>query len=158
MRVTRYNVAIVVGVTASLLSGCAQAGTDPDPDPRPSYSYPFATSIIDDSRQDTEAPSAFQQRDPLPACPDITLEQGEAIEGTSAACLEEAGSEGAELAVVLPTVEGDPIVRFFRVGPDIDGMEIWEDWTRDTFGGGWHLGLCSEVNVSNPGDCTFTDF
>src|SRR5207253_11469017 len=67
---------------------------------------------------------------PYPPCPDVLLLQGEEIPDDAVACIEHAGPEGAELAVVRPTTEGDPYVMFYRVGHGIQGLEIWEDATR----------------------------
>jgi hypothetical protein len=136
-----------------LLSGCAMSATNGS-----GYPYPFTTGIIDESRTSADAPAEFRERDLLPPCADVVLDQGTQIPDASVACVEKAGPEGAELAVVQPTIEGDPIVTFYRVGPGIDGMEIWDDATRDTFGGGWHRAVCSTVSVFTPDGCENQDF
>ena len=146
----RFVLLLAVGAVA--LAGCTMGPTNGS-----GYAYPFTTAIIDESRESTDAPAEFRDRDPLPACPAVVLDQGTQIPDASVACVEKAGPEGAELAVVQPTTEGDPIVTFYRVGPTIDGIEIWDDATRDTFGGGWHRAICSGVGVFTPTDCTYDD-
>ena len=137
-----------------LLAGCGMGATNGS-----GYAYPFTTAIIDESRADPDAPAEFRDRDTLPACPDVVLDQGTQIPDESVACIEKAGSEGAELAVVQPTTEGDPLVTFYRVGPEIDGIEIWDDATRDTFGDRkWHRAECETISVFTPTGCTSETF
>jgi hypothetical protein len=143
----------VVAAGMLLLSGCAVNGTT-----HSGYDYPFSVSIIEESRTSSSAPAEFRDRDPLPKCEDVSLEQGTQIPDDSVACVEKAGPEGAELGVVQPTTEGDPIVTFYRVGPGIDGIEIWDDATRDAFGGGWHRAECATISVFAPEGCETTDF
>ena len=138
---------------ALLLAGCSMAPTT-----RSGYEYPFSVDIIDESRTSSSAPAEFRDRDPLPQCDDVSLEQGTQIPDASVACVEQAGPEGAELGVVQPTTEGDPIVTFYRVGPGIRGIEIWDDASRDPFGGGWHRAECDTVSVFSPEGCESTDF
>jgi hypothetical protein len=143
----------VVAAGVLLLGGCAMAPTT-----RSGYEYPFSVDIIDESRASAAAPSEFRDRTPLPACEDVSLEQGTQIPDASVACIEQAGPEGAELGIVQPTTEGDPIVTFYRVGPGIPGIEIWDDATRDAFGGGWHLTRCRTISVFAPEGCETSDF
>jgi hypothetical protein len=137
-----------------LLTGCAMGATNGS-----GYPYPFTTAIIDESRASQDAPEEFRTRPQLPACTDVVLDQGAQIPDASVACIETAGPEGAELAVVQPTTEGDPIVTFYRVGPGIDGIEIWDDATRDTFGDKkWHRAECATISVFAPTGCTSESF
>ena len=152
----RLAVAAVLAVAGAVLAGCASPISGPDP--APSYSYPYTSDILDESRASADAPQDFRERPPYPPCPDVLLLQGEQIPDDAVACIEHAGPEGAELAVVRPTTEGDPYVMFYRVGHGIEGLEIWEDATRDAFGGGWHLATCSVVSVLTPDDCEYRDF
>jgi hypothetical protein len=58
--------------------------------------------------------------------------------------MDNATTKGAELVVSAPTVEGDPIVTYYRVLPG-GGVEIFVDSTLDEFGGdgaGWSLQRC----------------
>jgi hypothetical protein len=146
---------VALAVAGVSLTGCVTA---PGPQPGPSYSYPYSSDILDESRGSPDAPQEFMDRTPYPPCPDVMLEQGEEIPEDAVACIEHAGPEGAELAVVRPTTEGDPYVMFYRVGHGINGLEIWEDATRDAFGGGWHVANCSVLSVLTPGDCEYRDF
>jgi hypothetical protein len=141
---------LVLGVFST--TGCTMSPTTGS-----GYPYPFDTAILDESRASVDAPDEFRDRTPLPPCDDVTLEQGQQIPDAAVACIEDAGPEGAELATVGPTTEGDPIVTFYRVGPGIDGMEIFLDWTRDTFGGGWHRADCPEASIPVPEDCEYRE-
>jgi hypothetical protein len=144
----------VVAVALLALAGCT---TTPSPD-HTQYPYPYTSALIDESRASANAPAEFRDRTTLPACDDVLLRQGDEIPDAAIACVEDAGPDGAELAVGRPTTEGDAYVSFYRVGPGIDGIEIWEDGTRDAFGGGWHLGTCRDVSVLAPGRCAYQDF
>ncbi|MFD6178165.1 MULTISPECIES: hypothetical protein [unclassified Isoptericola] len=106
---------------------------------------------------------AFAAREPLPSCGEVTarpdLGEGEPkAELTEAfACLDAASArgEGAELLVRSLTVEGDPIVEYHRVGPGIDGLEIYVDGTQDTFGERiWTYRSCPDtVTAAEPLGC-----
>ncbi|GEL93458.1 hypothetical protein [Cellulomonas composti] len=73
--------------------------------------------------------------EPTGTCGEIVLGQGEQVPATAWACLDAATGTGATLVVTFPTTEGDPIVTTYRVGPDVDGLEITTDATQDRFGG-----------------------
>lgn len=70
-------------------------------------------------------------------------------------CLDAAGTAGAELAVTAPTIEGDPTTTYYRVGPGIDGLELFHDATQDRFGSGaWHHEFCPRTaTVRDPRGC-----
>jgi len=148
---------VAVTVALAVLAGGALAGCT-SPAPSPTYTYPYSNDILDESRASPDAPPQFRDRTPYPPCPDVLLEQGEQIPDDAVACIERAGTEGAELAVVRPTTEGDPYVMFYRVGHGITGIEIWEDATRDAFGGGWHFASCTVASVLAPDGCDYRDF
>ena len=105
--------------------------------------------------QATDGPAEFQQRDPLPSCGSVELEQGERLSDESIDCLDGAGAGGAELIVVAPTTEGDPITSYYRALPG-GGMEIFYDLTEDRFGAAnWTLVTCPDaVAYYDMGDCT----
>jgi hypothetical protein len=105
----------------------------------------------------------FADRDTLPTCGEVTarpdLGDGEPkAELTEAfACLDAASAQGdgAELIVRYLTVEGDPIVEYHRVGPGIDGLEIYVDATQDTYGDQiWSYRSCpGTVTAAEPLGC-----
>lgn len=110
--------AVLVTLAALLLSGCA-AGPDP-------------------------AKGQFDGREPLESCGQVTLGQGERLPADAWDCLEAGVTTGAELVVALPTTEGDTIRYYFRVGPDLDGVEIFIDSTEDQWGTGkWDRRQCT---------------
>lgn len=106
---------------------------------------------------------AFAAREPLPTCGEVTarpdLGEGEpkAELAEAFACLDEAAArgEGAELLVRSLTVEGDPIVEYHRVGPDIEGLEVYVDGTQDTYGEQlWTYRSCPDTaTASEPLGC-----
>ncbi|BDZ41632.1 hypothetical protein GCM10025865_09310 [Paraoerskovia sediminicola] len=104
---------------------------------------------------DDDARAAFEDRPVLPSCGELNLSQGEEEPASARECLDEAGTAGAELTVTSPTTEGDPITTYFRVGPGIDGMEMWVDATQDAYGSGeWELWRCPEtVTAVDPLGC-----
>ncbi|MGW8567719.1 hypothetical protein [Isoptericola sp. NPDC055881] len=104
----------------------------------------------------------FAERAPLASCGDVTTRPGrdegaptaELAEGY--ACLDAAAAgEGAELVVRFLTVEGDPVVQYWRTGPGIDGLEGYTDGTQDRFGAGlWTYQACPEnVTAAEPRGC-----
>jgi hypothetical protein len=79
----------------------------------------------------------WEERPTFASCGEVTLKQGERLpqKGHSeVACLRaalDAGS-GAELKVVFPTVEGDPVAEYYRVTPSRT-TEVYVDSTKDVF-------------------------
>ena len=139
-------VAVVVGaVLAFLTFGTGQPTAAPTESP--------VARIIASSMASPDAPASFRDRPVFRSCGRIELPQGGTVPATSIACLSATPTEGRELVVVSPTTEGDPIVRYFRTGPDVDGVEIFEDATADRFGGGWHHSFCRSGQIDQTGAC-----
>ncbi|MGN7704195.1 hypothetical protein [Cellulosimicrobium sp. 22601] len=147
-RTTR--VAILVQVLAGLLvvGACATTGSQP-----PADDVPTPSGARGDG--DAVAPAAFVDREPLDLCGDVRLDQGESVPDDLFRCLDAAAATGAELVVTMPTTEGDPIVSYYRVGPRIDGVEIFVDATRDAYGPReWAHLLCPDAtSAAAPGTC-----
>ncbi|MGF9662677.1 hypothetical protein AAIH25_12485 [Arthrobacter crystallopoietes] len=101
-------------------------------------------NVIDESRADSSAPETFRNRAALPPCRDVVLDQGERLGPEALKCLERGYAEdGAELAVALPTVEGDMLVSHYRVTPRTPSLQVFHDATRDKFGSGeWTESSC----------------
>ncbi len=125
---------LLTGLALALtLSGCS-GGSDDRPAVAPSAALesPPGGSDSDPVR------AAFIKRAAYDTCGKVVLGQGETI-GVAAAtrrCLEDAraSGRGAELAVAVPTTEGDPIVHYVRVLPD-RSLEVYVDPTADRFAG-----------------------
>jgi hypothetical protein len=103
------------------------------------------------------APPEFTDRSPLVSCGEIVLAQGETAPPGAIGCMEEAaGRGGAELSVSSLTTEGDAIVSYFRVGPQIDGIDLFVDATADSFGPRtWTYEHCTgDATISEYGYCT----
>ena len=131
----RTAVAALLGLGALALSGCVGGPGAP---------------------KGGTTPRAFLERAELPSCGTVELGPGEQVSSGDIACLEEATTDGAELAVARPTVEGDPITQYYRVLPG-GGWEIYTDMTRDAYGEGWWLDECPDaLSMSQPGECTST--
>lgn len=111
----------------------------------------------------TETPQAFLEREPLASCGDFTLGQGEQYPADAMKCLEDAmGNGGAELVLTMPTLEGDPVVTWYRALPT-GGMETWSDVRQDKFAGegvSWQFHSCpqAESPLGDPGECTSETF
>lgn len=99
--------------------------------------------------------SRFDRREPLTSCGSVTLGQLEEVPAEAWACLDAGRATGAELVVTTPTTEGDPMRAYYRVGPGVDGLEIYRDTTADTYGsGGWSFTRCpGTVRVVEPTSC-----
>ena len=105
------------------LTGCVSGGPD-ERDPVPPEEDPVGRRWL--------------TREPLPDCGRLDVDQGAGWRETDPSvfdCFDEALDNGtkAELAVVYPTIEGDPIRAWYRLTGD--GMEIYEDTSADSFGG-----------------------
>lgn len=77
----------------------------------------------------------WEDRPAFPSCGEVTLEQGERLQQkgrSEVACLRAAFDAGgeAELKVVFPTVEGDPVTEYYRVTPSRT-TEVYVDSTKD---------------------------
>ncbi|QNE46386.1 hypothetical protein F1C58_05320 [Glaciihabitans sp. INWT7] len=102
-------------------------------------------------------PPEFTDRSPLVSCGEIVLAQGDTVPPGAIRCMDEAaGKSGAELSISSPTTEGDAIISYFRVGPEIDGIDQFVDATRDSFGPRrWTYQHCrGNVTISEYGACT----
>lgn len=139
-------VAVVGGaVLAFLTFGTTPTGSAATPAP--------LASVVASSMASPDAPAAFKDRPTFRSCGQIELEQGATIPPARIACLSATPAEGRELVVVSATTEGDPIVRYFRTGPDLTGVEIFEDATGDRFGGGWQHTVCRSGQIDQSGGC-----
>ena len=81
----------------------------------------------------------FEERADLPSCGRIDLQQGErwrSADPEAWECPDKALRTGgeAELGLVYPTTEGDPIGLWYRVSGG--RLEIYDDSTQDAFGSG----------------------
>ena len=86
----------------------------------------------------SEAPQEFTSRAVLPSCGEFSLDQGEKPPRSARSCLASAvgGQRAAELILTSLTIEGQPIVTYYRT--DRDGrIEVFIDSTRDQYGSGW---------------------
>jgi hypothetical protein len=111
------------------------------------------------SAEDRAAEKWFHERQPLASCGEIELRQGEPeIPPVAVACMDTAFGSGAELVVTSLTIEGDPIVAYYRVGPGIDGLEIYRDNRDDAYrGSDWDLTRCpGTTTVTAPQACVST--
>ncbi|MFN8096836.1 MAG: hypothetical protein U0Q21_00890 [Dermatophilaceae bacterium] len=126
--------ALLSGVALALtLAACGESSADRvGLDPTGAPESPPGGSERDAVR------TAFVARTAYDTCGKVALGQGETIgSGTGTRrCLEAAlaARRGAELAVAVPTTEGDEIVHYVRVLPD-GGIEVYVDPTADRFAG-----------------------
>jgi hypothetical protein len=119
----RRSTAVMLCAIAALTTGCAAGGSGP-----------------------VQTPRQFLDREELPSCGEVTLEQSEEIPEEAFSCLAEAGEDGAELAGTRPTTEGDPIIEYYRVLPG-GGWEAYIDATEDSRGGGWWYTDCPDAET-----------
>lgn len=139
--------AVVVGaVLAFLTFGTGQPAVGPAESP--------VARIIASSMTAADAPAAFKDRPTFRSCGRVDLQQGASVPAERIACLSATPGEGRELIVVSRTADGDPIVRYFRTGPDLAGVEIFEDVTADRFGDdAWHHSFCRSGQIDQSGAC-----
>lgn len=150
----RRTVVTALAAVALLLTSCAAEAEDPAAETGTDAHTPPTPGAT---------PQAFLDREPLPSCGEFTMGQGEPYPAGAMECVEDAiGAGGAELVLTMPTVEGDPVVTWYR-GLPTGGMETWSDVRQDTFAGegvSWHYSLCpSAVSpLQDPGECTTESF
>ncbi|WP_024286487.1 hypothetical protein [Cellulomonas sp. KRMCY2] len=87
----------------------------------------------------------LSQRDELPSCGVLELDQGEVVPEAAWDCLDEGSEAGAELVVSMPTTEGDPIVTYYRVGAGIEGLELFIDNSADVWAGPDNRGVSHQL-------------
>ena len=116
-------------------------------DPTPEWFGGYAERLAESKRSGT-APELFLTRTPLFSCGEFVLGQGATVPQNAWDCLAAGVDGGAELVIVKPTTEGDPIISYFRVGPDIDGVDVFTDSSLDKFGvEGWRQESCSIIDA-----------
>jgi hypothetical protein len=141
-------VAIVAGaVLAFVTFGIGQPSPVVRSSPAP------AASAVASSSTSPEAPAAFTDRPPFRSCGQVQLADGGTIPPARIACLSATPGEGRELVVVAPTSGDSRIVRYFRTGPDITGVEIFEDATAASPDGTWHHSFCRSGQIDQLGAC-----
>jgi hypothetical protein len=90
------------------------------------------------ARGSASAPRSFREREELPSCGHLALTSVRGLDPRTFDCLVSPGAQGTELIVLRRTVEGDPVVRYYRAVPGIEGIEVFSDDTLDSFGTtGW---------------------
>jgi hypothetical protein len=143
---------VLVGLLGLGLGGCAPAFPDLPGGPPPDD--PIAAS-----RSSPDAPASFKERTKLESCGEFVVElAAESFPDDALACLDAAFDSGAELVVQVFTIEGDPVVFYYRVGPDIEGIEIFVDSTLDPYGAGWsHQSCPSATSFLDQTDCAEVD-
>jgi hypothetical protein len=103
----------------------------------------------------TGPPTAFEERPPLMSCGTVTVAHAEPA-GPEVDCFAEAIEDGraAELVVRGTTIEGDPVVDYYRTVPGTPGIEVFHDATQDAFGSGtWEHYRCLGGGVDDLRDC-----
>lgn len=139
----RHRAAFTVGTVLALtLSGCAGVTSFPGPQSLPD-------DLFEASRSSDTAPAGFHDGVKRMSCGDVTLSQGESLSGDAVDCFNAAiGKANAELAVVAPTTEGDPIVTFYRTAPGMTGFEMYVNGTFDRYGQGkWDHLTCPGADI-----------
>jgi hypothetical protein len=112
-----------------------------------------AASAVASSTTSPDAPASFTDRPPFRSCGQVELGQGATIPPTRIACLAATSAEGRELVVVSVASDGARIVRYFRTGPEITGVELFEDATADPADGSWHHSFCRSGQIDQFGAC-----
>lgn len=121
----------------------------------PAWLEEFADRL-DESKRSRLAPDTFRERKPFLSCGEFVLDQGAEVPQAAWDCLAGGVADGAELVEVRPTIEGDPVISYYRVGPGIAGVEIYYDASFDAYGSGeWSRTLC-KLDPASPdvvGEC-----
>lgn len=128
LRTARKGAIGLAAVALLAVSGCAS--TFPGPQNLPKDLFAAA-------RSSPKAPHGFVDGVKRESCGEITLDQGESLPTDTVDCINAAiGVADAQLAVVAPTTEGDPVVTFYRTSASAGGVELFVDAEYDRFGSG----------------------
>jgi len=106
---------------------------------------------------DQSQPDWFKDREVLPACAEVDLDQGEMVPDSAVTCLLEGRDDaGRELVVRSPTTEGDPIHTYYRQLPGVAGLDVITDATQDQNGSvGWQWDTCPDAtSLRDVGECS----
>jgi len=133
---------------ALTLAGCGVVSAFPQPQSLPG-------DLFTASRQSDAAPAGFHDDVERTSCGDVRLGQGELLPSDAASCMNAAiGATNAELAVITPTTEGDPIVTFYRTSADSPGFELYVNGSYDRYGAGeWAHLTCPSTDISVLNGC-----
>jgi hypothetical protein len=141
-------IAIVAGaVLAFLTFGTGQSS------PVVPTASPAAASAVASSTTSPDAPASFIDRPRFDSCGQVQLPQGATIPPARIACLTATSDVGRELVVVSQAGGGARIVRYYRTGPGITGVELFEDATADPSDGRWHHSFCRSGQIDQLGAC-----
>ena len=106
---------------------------------------------------DQSQPDWFKDREVLPACAEVDLDQGETVPDSAVTCLLDGrDDDGRELVVRGLTDEGDPIHTYYRQLPDVAGLDVITDATQDHNGSfAWQWGTCPDAaSLRDIGECS----
>jgi hypothetical protein len=95
-----------------------------------------------------DAKHDFDERRSLPSCGSFAAGPSKPPPASVWACFSQARQHGkpAELVISQRSVEGDPIVTYYRTVPGQEGIETFTDYTKDAYGGGgWTHAVCQQV-------------
>lgn len=112
-----------------------------------------ALDEIEESRNDPDAPAALRGRALLEGdCGSWAVDLiNKKVSAYVERCMRGGASTGAELAVWVEGEDSGPTINFYRVGPDIDGIQVFVDATRDNFGSrDWHEQECHPAQLTFP--------
>lgn len=161
-RMTFHRLVVAGLALLALTSGCVPGSVAGDPGRRTGFepadhagagssgaaSWGAGASIIDDSRSDPQAPAELRERDGFRSCGEIVVLAGRSAadfitdEMRACSAAVDAAGAGGEIAVQSSLAEDSPTVRYYRVGPGIDGV-IWFRFEQDPFeAGAWEYAEC----------------
>lgn len=110
----------------------------------------LAASVLLSACSSGGAKDAFDGRKPLPSCGTFSVAHGQPPTAGSD-CLRAAMREGkgAELVISRLTQEGDPVVSYLRTMPGQDGVEVFTDSTKDSYGSKkWTRSVCKRFDAA----------
>lgn len=159
IRIVGSALAVLVALSLSSCATSSASSSEPSRESAQMHSTPplpygWHDDLLEVSQSSPEAPAEFRARAPLSLCPVIVLEQGKGMPEEAFDCLNNGFDSGAEMVVVQPTTEGDPVVTYYRVGPGVEGVDIFADMTADRYGGGWQVLHCTTtIDVNELSGC-----
>jgi hypothetical protein len=141
-------------LTVLTVAGCSIAVTAAEQQ-KPPGEIPSVLALpngaIHSALTSEHAPAGFHDGVNRASCGQFTLKQGQKVSSAAIDCINAArGTTAAQLVVVSPTTEGDPIVNIYRTDAGSEGVKVFIDNEFDRWGApGWNVRVCELAASTN---------
>jgi hypothetical protein len=151
LRALSLSLAFFTVLCVAACSPAAKPAEHPQPPGEILNELLLPNGVINTALTSLDAPAGFHDGVERNSCGQLTLQQGQKISAVAIDCINAARSTtAAQLVVVSPTTEGDPIVNIYRTDVGVAGVKVFIDNEFDRWGApGWNLRLCELAASTN---------